>query len=329
MVIARALEAALTEAGHQSGIVTTPSNRFGRQGSAYLANWLTDVGVTGGGDRVDQIISLRFPSFAVRHERHVCWLNHTMREYYDLWERFTAPLSPEGRFKEGVRRTLIQTADSYFLKRNVTRLFAQSRTVQDRLTRFNGAASEVLYPPPPPRPYRCDEYGDYLFFASRMAPLKRADLVLRALAEPAAEQVRMVFGGEGEELPALRQLARDLGVEGRVVFTGRLDERDLIDHLARCRAVVFVPIGEDYGFVTVEAFASGKAVITTLDSGGPAELVRDGHNGLVTAPEPAALASALARMVEDRAGAEAMGARARDDVRAFTWDAVVRKLVMV
>ena len=90
LVIARSLERALLDAGHRAGIVTTPSNRFGRQGPAYLANWLTDVGMTGSGERVDQIISLRFPSYAVRHPRHVCWLVHTMREYYDLWDQFSS-----------------------------------------------------------------------------------------------------------------------------------------------------------------------------------------------------------------------------------------------
>ena len=47
----------------------------------------------------------------------------------------------------------------------------------------------------------------------------------------------------------------------------------MIDHLARCRGVVFPPLDEDYGFVTVEAFAARKAVVTCTDSGGPTELV--------------------------------------------------------
>ena len=55
-------------------------------------------------------------------------------------------------------------------------------------------------------------------------------------------------------------------------------------HLARCRAVCFPPFQEDYGFVTVEAFASRKAVVTCRDSGGPAELVVDGVNGFVCEP---------------------------------------------
>ena len=44
LVIARALVRALHEAGHEAELVYTPQNRYGRQGAAYLANWLTDVG---------------------------------------------------------------------------------------------------------------------------------------------------------------------------------------------------------------------------------------------------------------------------------------------
>ena len=96
LVIARSLVSALEAAGHRADLVLTPQNRFGRQATAYLANWFTDVGVTGDGAATDQVISLRFPSYAVRHPVHVCWLNHRMREYYDLWERFSGTLSWRG-----------------------------------------------------------------------------------------------------------------------------------------------------------------------------------------------------------------------------------------
>ena len=112
MVIARALVDALREAGHDADIIVTPQNRFGRQASAYLATWLTDV-TTSDGRAIDQVISLRFPSYAVRHPKHVCWLNHTMREYYDLWEPFSATLSPRGLVKERVRRAGMHMADRY------------------------------------------------------------------------------------------------------------------------------------------------------------------------------------------------------------------------
>src|ERR1051325_7409795 len=144
LVIARALVRALRDAGHESDIVTTPSNRFGRQGAAYLANWLTDVEMAGGGERIDQIITLRFPSYAVRHPQHVCWLNHTMREYYDRWPDWSAGRSAQGMIKESVRRALIHAADTYCFKQHVRRLFAQSGAVRDRLARWNNVTAEVL-----------------------------------------------------------------------------------------------------------------------------------------------------------------------------------------
>jgi len=329
LVIARALERALIDAGHRAGIVTTASNRFGRQASAYLANWLTDVGMTGSGERIDQVISLRFPSYAVRHPRHVCWLNHTMREYYDLWPSFSEALSWRGRTKETVRRSLIHAADRYLLRQGVSKLFAQSGTIRDRLKRWNGIDAEVLYPPAPARAYRCDEYGDFVLFASRLAPLKRAELLLRALAEPAARDVRCVIAGEGEERGRLEALAETLGLAGRASFVGHVTEDALVDLLARCRAVVFPPFGEDFGFVTVEAFAASKPVITCHDSGGPAELVDDGVTGVVTAPEPAALAAGMARLVADQNLAVTLGRQARLRGEAITWRQVAERLVIV
>src|SRR5678816_2719584 len=94
LVIARSLEQAMNECGHRAAVVTTPSNSFGRQSSAYLANWMTDVSHTGDGAAVDRVISRRFPSYAVRHPMQVTWLNQTMREYYDLWDDFSSRLSP-------------------------------------------------------------------------------------------------------------------------------------------------------------------------------------------------------------------------------------------
>ncbi|HXH06085.1 MAG TPA: glycosyltransferase family 4 protein [Vicinamibacterales bacterium] len=328
LVIARSLVEALREAGHEADLVTTPQNRFGRQASAYLATWLTDVGLDALGRPIDQIITLRFPSYAARHPRHVCWLNHTMREYYDLWPRLVAGLGRKGRLKEAVRRRLIHAADRYLLSRNVTRLFVQSETIRRRLEAIGPLDATVLYPPPPPRPYRCDGYGDFILAVSRLTPLKRFDLLIRALAEPEAAGVRLVIAGDGEQRAELEALARAMSVERRVRFVGRVDGPALVEHLARCAAVAFVPFQEDYGFVTVEAFAAAKAVVTCRDSGGPAELVRDGLHGFVTDPEPAAVARALGALAGDRLLAERMGQAARAVVENMSWQAVVSRLVL-
>jgi len=323
LVIARALVAAASEAGHDARLVVTADHGFGRLASSYLANWRTDVSA------FDQVISLRYPSFAVRHRRHVCWLNHTMREYYDLWPRFAASISARARVKERVRRSLLHATDRWLLTRHVTEVVAQSFTVQRRLADALGVQADVLWPPPPQRAYRCDGYGDYVFAVSRLTPLKRVDLLVRALAEPAASGVRAVIAGDGESRAGLERLAVDLGVDARVTFLGRVDDRQVLDHLARCCAVCFTPLDEDYGFVTVEAFASAKAVVTCRDSGGPAELVRHGETGLLCDPAPASIAGALGHLRDDRAFAERLGAAAAAAAKAMSWASAVKRLVIV
>jgi glycosyltransferase involved in cell wall biosynthesis len=326
LVMARELVRALKEEGHEAGLVVTPQNRFGQQGSAYLAAWLTDVQLAHEDKNVDRVISLRFPGYAVQHPNHVLWLNHRMREYYDLWDHFSSHLSWKGRIKEGMRRALIHRVDKHLLNK-MQRRFVISATVQARLRRFGAIQSDVLYPPPPKREYRHDSYGNYLFGVSRLSPWKRFDLILRALAEPIAASIPFVIAGEGAELERLKGLAAQLDVEHRVKFVGRLTDQEMIDHLARCRAVVFPPFNEDYGFVTVEAFMCGKPVITCHDSGGPAELVRDGENGYVTDATPEAMAVAMRRLMDDRNLAQRQGEAGYAMAAKMTWSDAIRQLL--
>jgi glycosyltransferase involved in cell wall biosynthesis len=135
-----------------------------------------------------------------------------------------------------------------------------------------------------------------------------------------------VIAGDGEERDRLERLIAARGVGDRVRLVGRLDEAGLLDHLARCRAVCFPPLQEDYGFVTVEAFASRKAVVTCGDSGGPAELVTSGGNGFVCEPTADSLATALTQLMDDSALAERMGSAAYEAGQQLNWADAVRRL---
>ncbi len=308
--------------------MVTPSHRFGRQASSYIATWFTDVTFAEDGGPVDRVISLRYPSYAVRHPAHVSWLNHRMREYYDLWDGFSASLRRGQRMKERVRRYAIRATDRYLLTRNVRKVFAQSNAIKARLARFGGIPSEVLHPPAPQRRYRCDGYGDFIFAVSRLTPLKRLDLLVEALALPECRGVKCVIGGDGSERGRLEDLIARRGLGSRVELAGPLDCTALVAHLAACRAVCFPTRAEDYGLVTIEAFESAKAVITCADSGGPAELVVDGQNGYVVPPTPEALASAIRRVMDDQPLAERMGEAAKARAAAMTWPAVVERLLL-
>ena len=329
LVIAHGLVEALRSAGHHAMVVLTPQNRFGRQASAYLATWLTDIGISYDGKPIDQVISLRYPSYAIRHPNHVCWLNHRMREYYDQWESFRERLSWKGLLKERVRRSLVHAVDRQLLTRNVHRLFTQSKTIQARLVRWGKIPSEVLYPPPPSRRYHCDSFGDYLFVVSRLTALKRVDLVIEALRRPEAAGIHCVIAGDGEFRSVLAERVLTYGLSDRVKLVGLINDDELVNHLGRCRAVCFPPYSEDYGLVTVEAFASQKPVITCVDSGGPAELVIDHENGLVCEPAAESLALAMRTLMDDRDMAEQMGEVGHRQVSEMTWQRTLEKLVLV
>jgi glycosyltransferase involved in cell wall biosynthesis len=327
MVIAEETVRALHRAGHQAELLVTPQNRFGRQLSAYLATWLTDVGETADGHAIDRVVSLRFPSYALRHDRHVCWLNHRMREYYDLWERFVRGLGRRGRLKESLRRRVFFMLDRHLLQRPTVRLVAQSKTIQQRLRRFGGLRSELLYPPAPERPYRTARYGDFVLAVSRLHPLKRIGLLVESAAQMSDRSLRFKIAGSGEEGPRLRERIAELGLSDRVELLGEVSEEQLVALYATCRAVYFAPWNEDYGFVTLEAFRSAKAVVTAHDSGGPSELVEHEVNGLVGDPTPSGVASQLDRIAGDPALAERLGARGLEGAREHTWDRAVAELL--
>ncbi|MBN2371787.1 MAG: glycosyltransferase [Vicinamibacteria bacterium] len=327
LVIAEEIVAALRRQDREAELLVTPQNRFGRQLSAYLASRLTDVGMTADGRGIDGVVSLRFPSYAVRHPFHVCWINHRMREYYDLWEDLVRGLGRKGRIKERIRRRMFHAIDRWLLTRNVTRVVAQSRTIQFRLERFGGIPSEVLHPPAPERNYRNDDYGESIFAVSRLDRLKRLDLLVESAAHVKNRSLHFRIAGEGPEASHLRARIRELGLESRVELLGPISEDALLTELSRCRAVFFAPKNEDYGLVTLQAFRSAKAVLTANDSGGPTELVRDGENGFIVAPDPIAVAEKLEALGEDRTLAERLGQAALADSRAHTWERAIRVLL--
>lgn len=327
MVIAEETVAALRRAGHEAEIFETPTNRFGRQFDAYEATRLTDVSEGADGRPIDQIITMRYPAFALRHPWHVCWLTHTMREYYDLFDSIMQGFGRKGRLKETIRRYFVHRLDQRLLTRNVSRLFTISQTVTDRLNHFIGVPSTVLHPPAPARDYRCEAFEPYVFAVSRLHPLKRMDLLIEAMALMKDRSFRAVIAGEGDDEGPLRELIRERGLEERVQLAGPISESAKLDHLARCRAVYFAPRNEDYGFVTLEAMSSGKPVLTAIDSGGPTEQVRTDSTGWILKPEAAAFAETLDSLAGDPSLAERLGRNGLAYAAKHNWDSVVPVLL--
>ncbi|MBN2371274.1 MAG: glycosyltransferase family 4 protein [Vicinamibacteria bacterium] len=297
-----------------------PVSEIVRQALAWR---LLDV-TESNGVPVDLVIPTKYPSYLINHPRKVTWLFHQHREAYDLFGTPYCSLtdSPEDRLV----REAIRTMDTRSLS-ECRKIFTISRNVAARLERHNGLAGETLYPPPQHLGrYRHDEFGDYLFFVGRLDRLKRLDLVVEAFRS-VRSSARLIIAGTG---PLAEQLSRHIerqGLTDRVRLLGFVDADDLVRLYAGCRAAYYGPMNEDYGYVTVEAFLSGKPVITTDDSGGPLEFVTDGETGLVTPPDPDRIAATIDRLwALPEARVREMGESGRRRVEGIGWDDVVDRL---
>ena len=151
-------------------------------------------------------------------------------------------------------------------------------------------------------------------FAGRVVPPKGVGVLIRAARSVDAE---FVVCGDGRQLPAMRRLARRVGVSERVDFKGWLGPRELARELAGASVVALPSIWpEPFGLVGIEALAAGRPVVASL-TGGVGDWLQDGVNGLAVDPGDApALARALEELLGDPARQAAMGAAGREMVAA-------------
>jgi glycosyltransferase involved in cell wall biosynthesis len=155
---------------------------------------------------------------------------------------------------------------------------------------------------------------DELLFVGRLDRQKGAEVALAALARltgPAAALCLRVVG-TGPEEPALRRLAGELGVAGRVRWDGQLPQAELADRYRRAAVLVVPGRDEGLGLVAVEGQLSGAPVVAAA-SGGLLDVVADGRTGRTFAPgSPDALARTIAAVLADRDGTARMAEAARE-----------------
>jgi len=306
---------ALREQGHETELVTVPFKWYpGERVLTQAFLWrLLDLEESNGRP-IDAVIATKFPSYVVRHPNKVVWLLHQFRQAWDL-DRTELGQFGESAEDRALRRKVLEL-DRVTLG-EARKIFTTSSIVAGRLRNSVGLDAEVLAPPPAPLAFRCDEYGDFVLSVGRIDRAKRIDLILDAVA--ADPGLRCVIAGDGPDRERLETLAN-----GRVEFVGRVSDNELADLYARCRAVYYAPVNEDYGLVPYEAFLSDKPVITTTDAGGPLDIVHDGETGRVVQPRVEDLAPALT-LTEDEA--RTLGRAGHEIARSVTWARCVERLL--
>ncbi|MEZ4683734.1 MAG: glycosyltransferase [Caldilineaceae bacterium] len=144
--------------------------------------------------------------------------------------------------------------------------------------------------------------------------------------------VRLALVGDGEQRPAMVERATQLGIAHAVRFTGFVDHAEIPQYMSAADiAVAPYPLMDQALWLSplklFEYMATGTAVVASA-VGQPAEIVRDGHNGLLVPPgDSTALAATLARLLTDDALRLRLGEQARHDiVQNHSWDQYVAQL---
>jgi phosphatidylinositol alpha-1,6-mannosyltransferase len=210
---------------------------------------------------------------------------------YEVWD-------PPGLVKGRLVRAAIDRVASVsdFTAESMAAAYGMGR---DRFVRVINAV-DVGDPPPrgvrgqPPRRLLC---------VSRLNPLdkdKHVDDVIRAMPRilAAAGDVHLYVVGDGTWRPELAALTESLGMGDHVHLLGTVSDEERDELYATSDAFVLPSTQEGFGIVYLEAWRHRLPVIAGAGGAAP-EVVRDGIEGLVVEPEPAAIAEAALRLLDD------------------------------
>ena len=137
----------------------------------------------------------------------------------------------------------------------------------------------------------------------------------------------VVFAGRGEMQEELAKIAKKLGVEENIRFTGYVknEQKPLYFKAADIFCLPSISVAEAFGIVNLESMACGTPIVSTWIGGIP-DVVEDGKNGLLTEPgDEKSLAEALRYLLENENAAKKMGNYGKQKVMDYSWEKIAEK----
>ncbi|MEG6522883.1 glycosyltransferase family 4 protein [Desulfotomaculum sp. 1211_IL3151] len=311
----------------------------------------------------DMVLSTKYPAWMVKHDNHICYLQHRLRGLYDTYH-FTGLGTEVPRTNKNINALLThiehksisvdhlldellglrekQIPQEFFqfpgpfIKKIITylddqamidikRFYCISQTVKNRTEYFPpGVVPQVVHHPSFLMGYQAKSY-DYIFTVSRLDGPKRVKLLIKAM-QYVKSDIKLKIAGTGPMEQELKQMAAK---DPRIEFLGFVNNDRLLEHYAQALVVPFMPYDEDYGLITIEAFMSKKPVLTCLDSGGSNEFVKDNLTGYSVPPDPWAIAEKLDLFANNKEAAIQMGQEGYRKVQNINWEKVAKNLLEV
>jgi len=203
---------------------------------------------------------------------HICYCHTPMRYIWDQYEQY---------FRKGsasfITRTAMRLSLNYLRKwdvetaKRVNKFVANSRNVQERISRIYNRDSDVIHPPVDVDRFQLSVKDEgYYLIVSALVPYKRIDLAIDTFNHFGE---RLIVIGSGSEEQKLKTRAKK-----NIEFLGWASDEDIQKYYSGCHALIF-PGEEDFGIVPVEAMACGKPVVG-LGNGGLLETVIDPQTGI-------------------------------------------------
>jgi glycosyltransferase involved in cell wall biosynthesis len=315
----------------------------------------------------DLVISTKYPAWMVAHPRHVCYMQHRLRGFYDCFhfcnlpERYSTTdpdlLSLQRLMSSGAvsRNTFEEVLASLRALRNRSdlpsdvfafpgsfireivhfwdRVGLQRTAISSYFAISHTVAKRRSYFP-------AGASVEVVYHPSNLEHFRcgKSNYLFTASRLDGPKRVDLLIAALklsrsklclriAGEGPDRARLEELSNGDPRIEFLGYRSDTQLIDDYADALAVAYIPYDEDYGLITIEAMMSGKPVLTTEDAGGPNEFVRHGHTGLKVRAEPSALAEAIDYLASNRSEAIRMGERARHEIQSITWSRTVNSLL--
>lgn len=164
-----------------------------------------------------------------------------------------------------------------------------------------------------------------VMYVGRLASLKRVDELIQAMALIKEQDVRLMIVGGGPERERLETLSQKLGVDGRVIFAGRVDDKELPDYYAACDVWATASRHEGFCVPIVEAMAAGKPVIVPDLAAMPETA---GKAGVVyVSGDVESLAGKIAQAKLDRGLYDGLSSRATDTALSFDISTVMDRYI--
>jgi phosphatidylinositol alpha-1,6-mannosyltransferase len=137
--------------------------------------------------------------------------------------------------------------------------------------------------------------------------------------------VHLELVGTGDSLSAYQRLARSLGIERKVQFSGYIPREEIAAHYSRADVFVLPSYNEGMSLAALEAMAAGLPLVLTR-TGGTQDLVEEGVNGFVIKwGDIDALASALRKLAKDQELKRRMGMKSRQRAEQFSWPMIAAR----